>query len=154
MAEQKRGNQPDMAFGLFLIALASIALFEIRDLESGTAAEMSTGYVPRALSLVLLGTGIAYAVRGFLQRVPEAIPPVRWRSFLLVAAAIASFALLLEPVGLFGATLVMTVFASLANDEFRWKEMVPFALILAAVTVVIFIVGLSLPLPIWPAFIG
>jgi hypothetical protein len=150
----KKGNQPDIAFGVFLIVLSSIALFEIRGLESGTAAEMSTGYVPRALSSILLIIGIAYTVFGFLQREREAIPPVHWKSFLFVVASIASFAFTLEILGLFGATILMTVFASLANEKPRWSEMILFAVVMAAFTVAVFIFGLALPLPIWPVFFG
>ena len=153
-AINKKGNQPDVAFGLFLIGLSSIALFELRGLESGTAAEMGTAYVPRTLSSILLITGIVYAVRGFLQRTFEAIPSVQWKSFGFVLASISSFAFTLETIGLFGATILMTIFASLANEKPRWVEVILFAIVMAAFTVVIFILGLNLPLPIWPAFLG
>jgi len=151
---QKKGNQPDIAFGLFLVALSSIALFELRTLESGTAANMGGGYVPRALCLFLLVVGAFYVVSGFLRRKHEAIPAVKWRSFGLVFAAIASFAFTLEFLGLFGATILMTVLASLANEKPRWIELIGFSIGMAVVTVIVFILGLALPLPIWPSFLG
>jgi hypothetical protein len=113
---------------------------------------MGGGYVPRALSAFLLVTGLFYAVRGFLLRPRVAIPAVGWKSLGLVVASIASFALTLETLGLFAATLVMTVFASLANREYRWVEMIVFAVGMAGFTVVVFIVGLKLALPVWPVF--
>ena len=147
-----RGNHPDIAFGVALIAVAAIALVEIRALGSGTASNMGGGYVPRALSVFLLLMGLFYAVRGFLLRPRVAITAVGWKSLGLVVASIASFAITLETLGLFVATLVMTVFASLANREVRWVEMLVFAVGMAAFTVVVFIVGLKLALPVWPAF--
>jgi hypothetical protein len=147
-----RGNHPDIAFGVALIVIAAIALTEIRALGSGTASNMGGGYVPRALSLFLLVTGLFYSVRGFLLRPRVAIAAVGWKSLGLVVASIASFALTLESLGLFAATLVMTVFASLANREVRWAEMIVFAVGMAAFTVVVFIVGLKLALPVWPVF--
>ena len=96
-----RGNHPDIAFGVALIVIAAIALTEIRALGSGTASNMGGGYVPRALSLFLLVTGLFYAVRGFLLRPRVAIAAVGWKSLGLVVASIASFALTLETLGLF-----------------------------------------------------
>ena len=150
----KKGNYPDIAFGFILVATAVIALLEIRELGSGTAASMGPGYVPRALCIFLLVTGLGYVVRGFLFAKYVAMPAVGWKSFLLVFAAIAVFALTLEDLGLFVATLLMTVFASLANREYKWVEMLVFAVVMAAFTVVVFINGLNLPLPIWPVFFG
>lgn len=149
-----RGNLPDVAFGIALIAIGAIALLEIRALGSGSASNMGGGYVPRALSLFLLGMGLFYSIRGFLLRPRVALPAVSWKPLGLVVASIASFALTLETLGLFAATLVMTLFASLANRERRWVEMVLFAVGMAAFTVVVFIVGLKLALPVWPAFAG
>jgi hypothetical protein len=152
--EAKRGNRPDVAFGISLIVIAGIALFEIRDLGSGTASEMAGGYVPRALSIFLLAMGVFYTLHGFLSRRYEAISAVAWKSVLLVCASIASFALTLETLGLFIATLLMTIFASLAYKECRWVEMIIFATGMSAFTVVVFITGLKLALPIWPVFFG
>jgi hypothetical protein len=149
-----RGNHPDIAFGVALIAIAAIALIEIRALGSGTASHMGGGYVPRALSVFLLVMGLFYAVRGVLLRPHVGIAAVGWRSLALVVASIASFALTLESLGLFAATVVMTLFASLANRERRWVEMLVFAVGMAGFTVVVFIVGLKLALPVWPVLAG
>ncbi len=154
VTEAKRGNRPDVAFGISLIAIAGIALAEMRDLSSGTASEMGGGYVPRALCIFLLLMGFFYAVRGSLSRRYEAMPPIAWKSVALVCASIASFALALETLGLFIATLLMTIFASLAYKEHRWVEMTIFALGMSAFTVVVFITGLKLALPVWPVFFG
>jgi hypothetical protein len=151
----KRGNRPDIAFGIVLIAIAVIALIEIRELGSGTASNMGGGYVPRALSIFLLIMGLFYALRGFLLHGYVAMPAIGWKSAGLVCVAIAVFALTLETLGLFVATLFMTIFASLANKEApRWVEMIIFAVGMSVFTVIIFIVGLKLALPVWPVFIG
>jgi putative tricarboxylic transport membrane protein len=150
----KRGNRPDIAFGIVLIATAVIALIEIRGLGSGTASNMGGGYVPRALSVFLLIMGLFYALRGFLLHRYVAMPAIGWKSAGLVCAAIAVFAFTLETLGLFVATLLMTIFASLANKEHRWVEMIIFAVGMSVFTVIVFILGLKLALPVWPVFIG
>jgi hypothetical protein len=150
----KKGNYPDVFFGVVLVVTAMIALIEMRELSSGTASNMGAGYVPRALCMFLLGMGILYVVRGLFFAHYVAMPAVGWKSFGLVCAAIAAFALTLDTLGLFGATLLMTIFASLANKERHWVEMIIFAIGMSAFTVVIFIVGLKLPLPILPVFLG
>lgn len=148
-----RGNHPDMAFGAALMAIAAVALIEIRGLGSGSASNMGGGYVPRALSGFLLLMGVFYCVRGVLSRPRVPLPRVAWKSLGLVTASIAAFALSLESLGLFTATLLMTVLASLANREQRWGETMVFAIGMAVFTVAVFVWGLNIVLPVWPVFL-
>ena len=45
----------------------------------------------------------------------------------------------------------MTGTASSASREFRWRESIVAGCILAAAAVGVFVIGLKLQLPIWPA---
>jgi len=49
--------------------------------------------------------------------------------------------------------VILIVIASTASSEFRWKEALISGVLLAALAVGVFIIGLKLQLPIWPTFL-
>lgn len=144
----------DLLFGLFLIAVAAGALFATRNLNVGSAADMGAGYMPRVVSLGLLAFGLVFCARGVRQAgltgAALAIEPVQMRPLLAVLAAVGIFALTAERLGLAIASVVTVVLASLATREGRLRETVPFALLLSAAAVLLFIKVLALPVPVWP----
>jgi hypothetical protein len=68
----------------------------------------------------------------------------------MILAALAVFAVLLPRLGLVFTTLATVVCATPAAADWRWRETVPFAVILAALSVFLFVKGLGLPVPVWP----
>jgi CHASE2 domain-containing sensor protein len=59
---------------------------------------------------------------------------------------------MLEWLGLVIALIVVVIVAALASRESRPLEVAALAGALAAFSVAVFVYGLRLPLPIWPAF--
>jgi hypothetical protein len=59
---------------------------------------------------------------------------------------------MLEPLGLAVTVPVLIAVSSLAGDEFRWKGVVANAVVLTIGSWAIFIWGLKLTIPLWPAF--
>ncbi len=148
-ARNQHGNAPDIAFGAFLIILATVALWETRALAIGTAADMGPGYVPRALAWILMGFGLAFAASGF-RATHRPLPGFDLRSFVMVLLSLAVFALLLPKGGLALATFATMACSTFAVSDFRWRESFVFAVILTAFTVLLFVNGLGLPLAVWP----
>ena len=70
---------------------------------------------------------------------------------MLVSLAVLAFAFLLEPAGLLVATLAIVLIGAFGGPEFRLLEVLILAAGLALGSVVLFVYGLKLPLPIWPA---
>ena len=70
------------------------------------------------------------------------------------ARAVLAFAFLLEPGGLLAATLAIVVIGAFGGPEFRLVESLVLAAGLAVGAIVIFVYGLKLPMPIWPAFLS
>lgn len=144
----------DLLLGLFLVAVAAGALVATRNLNVGHAADMGAGYMPRVVSLALLGFGLFFCARS-LWRAGAAlavlpIEPVQLRPLLAVLGAVGIFALTAEKLGLAIASLVTVVLASFATREGRLLETVPFALVLSGAAVLLFIKVLALPVPVWP----
>jgi len=69
---------------------------------------------------------------------------------LVVTASIVLFRMLLLPPGLVLSTLMLIVLASFASPELRIKESPISGVVLAALCVGMFVIGLKLQLPIWP----
>ncbi len=145
--------------GLMFVAIAAIGLWASRNYPVGTALRMSTGYVPRLLCWLLMGLGAIVLLQGVMateppeparERAPEDSPFAQLRPVVVVTIGLIAFALALETLGLVLSILVLTVIASFATRELKLWETLAAAAGLSVLTWAIFIVGLSLPIPVWP----
>jgi hypothetical protein len=145
--------------GLMFIAIAAVGLWASRNYPVGTALRMSTGYVPRLLCWLLMGLGAIVLVQGLLapepaeaarERAPEDGAVAQLRPVVVVTIGLIAFALALETLGLVLSILVLTAIASLATRELKLWETLAAAVGLSLLTWAIFIVGLGLPIPVWP----
>jgi hypothetical protein len=76
-----------------------------------------------------------------------------WKPLIIVVLSLIGFGLALPRLGLV-VSLPLLVFAvSTAGDEFHWKDALINATILTALSYVVFVKGLSLTLPVLPAFL-
>ena len=146
-----RVNQ-DFVSGLMFAGWGVAGLWFGRDYPVGSALRMGPGYVPQLLCWALLILGIVIAIKGAMVAV-EKIERWHWRPLVVVSLAVLAFAFLLEPGGLIVATLAIVVIGAFGGPEFRVFESIILAAGLAAGAVVIFVYGLKLPLPIWPAWL-
>lgn len=138
-----------IAGALFVLIGGGFAVIAL-NYRMGTARDMGPGFLPFWLGLVLAGLGLMAMVRSWLAA-PDAVPfRVEPKQFFLIIGAVLCFGLLLNPIGLIGAIIVMTVVASLAGDEFSLRGSLMTALVLAAMAVAIFAYALDLPLPLVP----
>jgi len=109
-----RLNVPDMAFAAFLVALGAFAFALAGELTVGTAAAMGPGYVPRGLAILIMGYGAVLGVRAAFTG-QQAFPEIAWRPLLMIAAAVAAFALLLPAAGLGITSFVVVICAGFAE---------------------------------------
>jgi uncharacterized membrane protein YqjE len=73
---------------------------------------------------------------------------------LIVLGSVVVFALFAPKLGLVVSTILLILMSSTADKEYRWKESMIAALVLAVFTIAAFSWGLKLQLPVWPAFVG
>ena len=115
----------------------------------GTAARMGPGYFPRILGILMIVLGLLLAFRS-LRLKGDAVPAWHWRPVLLVLGSVVLFGLVVKTVGMAIATVVLIVVASLGSHEFRLRDALISGVLLAVLCVGVFVIGLSLQLPIWP----
>jgi hypothetical protein len=139
--------------GLMFIAVARLGLWLSRNYPVGTALRMSTGYVPRLLCWLLMGLGFIIFVQGLMatdDAPREGGSLNRLRPVVVVTASLVAFGLTLERIGLVLAIFLLVAIASLAARGLKPWEALAAAAGLIVMSWAIFIVGLGLPIPIWP----
>lgn len=139
----------NLAFGLFLAALAAIGLWGIRNLRLGTALEMGAGYLPALMCAALAIIAAVKLIEGFVIE-GDAIEPTVWMPIAATVAAIAAFGYAVEPLGLVAATMMLVLIATLGTPDRNWPMALLFAGSLAAACVVVFIYLLRIPFSVWP----
>ena len=143
----------ELAAGLFLIAIAAIALWQGADLAAGTLGQMGSGMLPRALGVIILALGLALVVDGFMEKGPRL---ERWhlRGPLFILGAALVFGLAIRPAGLAVAGPLAIILSAQADRGTRLVETVIFAVVLTAFCIGLFKLALGLPIPVAPWLMG
>lgn len=141
----------DFWAGILFIGLGIFAIAVGSGYQLGSAARMGPGYFPRILGILLVVLGLIIAVNGVRVK-GEPIPGWNWRATLVVLGSVILFGYFVEKIGIAIGTVLLIVAASFASHEFRPKESVIVGVLLSAMAVGVFVIGLGLQLPIWPQF--
>ncbi|MCI5075077.1 tripartite tricarboxylate transporter TctB family protein [Oricola sp.] len=125
------------AIGLAIVWIGS-------DYAVGTPRRIGPGFFPLAIGalLLMLSVGLVFEALRAERRSIE----FQARPFLLVMAALASFAVFMERIGLVPATICLVVLSALAETPFRPLRTLLLALAVSAMGVLIFVYALGLPL--------
>jgi Tripartite tricarboxylate transporter TctB family len=143
----------DFYSGLIFVAFGIAAIVIGSNYSLGTAARMGPGYFPRILGIMLLVLGAALSLRA-LKIKGEPIAKWHWKPTLVVLGSVILFGYIVNYAGLVLSTIILIVMSSWASPEFRLKESVISGVLLAALVVGVFVIGLKLQLPIWPGGLG
>ncbi|MGO4704834.1 tripartite tricarboxylate transporter TctB family protein [Microvirga sp. 2MCAF38] len=153
-----RGQQ-NVAGGIFLIALAGLGLWLMRDLPRGTLRAMGPAMLPDWLAMGVGLSGLALLVTGLVKQ-GEALERWSLRGPVFVILAILAFAatirpLNLGPVSLPGLGMVVAgplsvLIAGCATSEARLRELLILSLSLTPFSMLLFGDMLNLPIPIFP----
>ena len=139
----------DFYAGVLFILFGSYAVLGARSYPIGTSSRMGPGYFPTFLGLLLLLFGLISLGRAvWVNR--ESVAAFGYRPLVLVLAAIMIFALAVNSLGLLVATLALVFISSIGGWEFRLKETAVLYIVLAALAVGVFVLGLRLPFKVWP----
>lgn len=137
----------DFLSGLLFICFGLAALYFGQKLALGTPVRMGPGYVPRMLSLVLLGLGLLTCIVALVAG-SEPVEKPQLRPIGLVTIGVVCFGLLFERAGLLPALVVLILIASLANREFKLTEVIGNIIALSILCTLVFKVGLGMNISI------
>ena len=136
-----------ISFGLFFAIWAAV------NYQMGTAVRMGPAYFPTVLGGLLAVLG-AMVLFGSLAIQGPAVARFYFRPLLLILAANVAYGYLMRPLGLVLATAVLVFLSALGGHEFKWKEVTILYAVLIIFSVLVFVKGLTLPFPLWPAALG
>ena len=145
--------------GLFLIAVAALALWLTRDLSKGSLRSMGPAMLPDWLAYGVGACGLILIVSAVLKE-REALEAWGLRGPLVVLVSIVAFAVTIRPfslgpiaipgLGLVVAGPLAIIISGFATSESRLRPLVVLALSLTPFCMVLFGDLLNLPIPMFP----
>ena len=142
----------DLLGGLIMLAIGAFAaIYAWINLDLGSLRNMGPGFFPLALGSGLAVMGLLIALPALLR--PRAGPlGLDFKALFFVTLSLLLFAFLLNPLGLIFTSMVMVMVATLPLSlaTVGIKTRILTALGVAAVTWLVFILGLGMNLPTWP----
>ena len=156
-------SQRDFFAGLMFTAIGIAFAIGANSYTVGTAARMGPGFFPMMLGIILaiLGGVITFNALVIHTEDGEKVGSLVWRPIVFILGSNLAFGVLLgglpsiglPPMGLMVAIIALTVIASMAGDEFKLRDVLILAVVLAVGSYLAFIMLLKLNMPVWPAFI-
>jgi hypothetical protein len=148
-------NEKDFWSGvMFVVVGLAFALFA-QNYEMGTAQRMGPAYFPTILGGLLAVLGVIIGLQGLTVETTDGkIEKFHFGPLFAVLSAVVAFGALLRPGGLIVALVALMGIASFGSHEMKLKELIPLAIGLALLVLAVFIWGLGLTIPVWPAFMN
>ena len=151
-----------VAFGLFFILVAAgtpefinqmVGTKLIPGYQMGSSVRMGPAYFPVVLGGMLAFLGLLVLLDSIVEEGPK-VAKFHFRPLIFIAISSLAFAYLLKPLGLVLASIALVFISAYGGHEFKWKEVTILYVILIVFSVLVFVKGLTLPFPLWPAFLG
>ena len=147
-------NQRDFGAGIMYMVIGLFFAIVATNYSMGTAAKMGPGYFPFYLGILMFLLGVLVAVKAFSAKAAiESIPKFNWRIIAQITGAVVLYGLLLPRLGFLIAVVVLVFVAASASKEFTWKGTAINAAFLVTFTYSVFVLGLKLQFPLFPAFL-
>jgi hypothetical protein len=132
---QGTGEKLQLPFNIVDLLIA-VAIFAVL-LEVAPRIGVSPDWAMLAASLVVSVLTVLYR--------PNA------RALVLISVGCLVYGYSMKPLGLVGATAALVFISAYGGHEFKWKEVAILFVILILFSYFVFVKGLTLPFPMWPA---
>ncbi len=156
-------SQKDFFSGLMFMGVGVAFAWGASTYSVGTGARMGPGYFPLMLGVMMaiLGAVITFESLVVETEDGEKIGAWAWRPLFFIIAANLVFGLMLSglpslkipAMGLIVGIYALTFIASLAGEDFKFKQVAVLATVLSIMSYLAFIVLLKLQFAVWPTFI-
>ncbi len=147
-------SQRDFWSGLMFVVVGIAFSWGATNYSFGTSARPGPGYFPFGLGILLaiLGAVVLFKAMTVETAGGDPVGAFAWKPLIFITATVTVFGWALPHLGMVIALPILVVVASLAGDEHHWGESLVNAAILTAGSWAIFVWGLNLTIPLWPAF--
>jgi hypothetical protein len=146
-------DEKDFWSGVMFIAFGVGFAGFAQQYDMGTAQRMGPAFFPTILGGLLALIGVIVALKGLAAETMDGkletfhFGPISW-----VLGAVIAFGLLLRPAGLVVALVALIGISSFGSHDFKVRDIVLLAIGLCLLVLAVFIYGLGLTIPVWPAF--
>ncbi len=159
----KPKSQKDFFSGLMFGAVGGAFAWGATTYNVGEGARMGPGYFPLMLGIVLALMGVVIMFQAMTVETEDGdrIGKWAWKPLAYVLGANLAFGVLLgglpsigvPAMGMIIAIYALTIISSLAGENFKLRDVLILATILAVGSYLAFIVLLKLQIQVWPTFI-
>jgi hypothetical protein len=148
-------SQKDFWSGLMFVVVGLGFAWGATNYNFGSSARPGPGFFPFGLGLLMAILGGVVLFKALVVETEDGNPIGAWafRPLLIIMCSVGLFGFTLPLLGLAVALPILIVMASLAGNEFHWKDAVISVVVLTLGSWFIFIYGLKLVIPLWPKFI-
>jgi len=137
-------NLWEIGAALVVFALGAFLLWQGSGYALGSLNRMGPGYFPVALGVILMGFGVVLLIE--VKRIGTPPPDLKLRPFVMIAAGLVAFALMLDRFGLIPATVALTMLSALADRPVRPRAVLGTAIVVACIGYFVFLRGFGLQL--------
>jgi hypothetical protein len=146
-------NRKDLSAGLLFIAIAALFAVGTIDLDLGTPLKLGPGAFPLLLAGVLALLGLIIIAQAF--RTPGTdFVAMPWRGIVLIVVAPIVFGLTVRGLGLAAGIALVVAVSAYASQRMSWKLAIALIVGLTIFCVLVFHVGLGLPLRLVGPWLG
>ena len=148
-------SQKDFWSGLMFIVIGIGFAWGALNYNFGSSARPGPGFFPFGLGVLMaiMGGMVLFKAMVIETEDGEPLGQWAWKPLITITATVGIFGYTLPHLGLAMALPILVIVASLAGDEFHWKDVLLNCVVLTIGSWAIFIKGLNLVIPLWPTFI-
>jgi hypothetical protein len=146
-------SQKDLWSGVMFLAIGVGFAWGATEYSFGTSARPGPAYFPFGLGIILALLGVATILESLVSKAQDGdlIGQIAWRPLLIILGAVVGFGFLLPRAGLVITLPFLIMLSSWASDEFRLTTALISSVVLTVASWLIFVKGLGLTIPMWPA---
>ncbi|MGJ7496624.1 tripartite tricarboxylate transporter TctB family protein [Variovorax sp. RT4R15] len=156
-------SQRDFFAGLMFAVVGGAFAWGASTYNVGNGARMGPGYFPLMLGILMSLIGLAIMFTSMTAETEDGEPIGKWawKQIVFIIGANLAFGVLLgglpgmgiPAMGLIIGIYALVLISSLAGSEFKLKQVLILATVLAVGSYIAFIWALKLQLQVWPTFI-
>jgi hypothetical protein len=146
-------NTKDLSAGLLFIAIAALFAFQTRELDMGTPLKLGPGAFPLLLAGALGLLGLIIVAQSFRNPVTHKMT-IPWRGIVLIVLAPVVFGLTVRGLGLVASIALVVAVSAFASRRMSAKLAIALVVGLTVFCVLVFSLGLGLPLRLVGPWVG
>lgn len=149
-----RRSWRDVLAGMTFVAVGAAFAVTSVTYEVGTALRMGPGYFPLVVGALTVVFGALVIAKGFVAGESGDIGDIPWRAIVLILGAVLFFGLTVRGLGLVPTVFVAALMSTFASRRTTVVGGVLIAAGLTVISVLIFVVALSLRLSLFGPWLG